>query len=180
MTPRLPPGPYQLIMSDPPWQYRDACNAGKRGAQHKYPVMTLRQICRLDVEAIAAPDCVLAMWWVPPMPTEALKVIDAWGFRLVNMKGFTWVKRHAVTGKRSFGMGHWTRANSEDCLIAVRGRPKRASGSVSQLVEAPLRGHSQKPDEVRDALVALCGDVPRLEMFARTRTPGWDVWGNQA
>lgn len=172
----LPPGPYSLIYADPPWQYRDRCNAGKRGACHKYEVMDLRTICRLPIEEIAAPDCVLAMWWVPPMPAEALRVVDAWGFRHVTMAGFTWAKRTSG-GKWAFGMGHWSRANSESCLIAVRGRPKRASASVSQLIEAPIGRHSAKPPEVRDRLVALCGDVPRIELFARDRVCGWSAWG---
>jgi N6-adenosine-specific RNA methylase IME4 len=76
-------------------------------------------------------------------------------------------------------MGHWTRANTEDCLIAVRGKPKRANADVSQFIEAPKGGHSAKPDEVRERLVRLMGDVPRLEMFAREAARGWDVWGDE-
>ena len=169
---------YELIYADPPWQYRDSANAGKRGAVHKYNVMGMDAIKVLPVESIAAEDCLLAMWWVPPMPAEALAVIEAWGFVLRNMCGFSW---HKLTkhGKSHFGMGHWTRANTEDCLIATRGKPKRASASVRQFVEAERREHSQKPDEVRDRLVELMGDVPRIELFARTPTPGWDVFGDQ-
>lgn len=111
-------------------------------------------------------------------PAEALEVVKAWGFTLKNMKGSTW-RKLTKTGKDHFGMGHWTRANSEDCLIATRGTPKRVSASVRQMVSAKHRGHSVKPDEVRDGLVELMGDVSRIELFARTQSAGWDVWGDE-
>ena len=170
-------GKYKLIYADPPWVYRDKANAGKRGAGFKYGLMDLEAIKALPIQRIAADDCLLAMWWVPPQPGAALEVVEAWGFTLKNMLGFSW---HKLTkhGKCHFGMGNWTRANSESCLIATRGKPKRVSASVRQFVEAKRREHSQKPDEVRDRLVELVGDVPRIELFARTRSPGWDAFGD--
>jgi N6-adenosine-specific RNA methylase IME4 len=171
---------YPLIYADPPWTYNDKANDGARGAGHKYPTMTVRDICRLPVWDLAADDCLLAMWWVPTMPLEALKVIDAWGFRLATMKGFTWHKTTAK-GKEKIGMGHYTRANTEDCLFAIRGRwvGRRVSAGVRQFITAPVRAHSQKPDEATDRLVQLVGDVPRVELFARVVRPGWDRWGNE-
>lgn len=169
---------YRLIYADPPWSYRDKGNAGKRGSSHKYPCMTLEDICALPVAQIAAPDCLLALWWVPPMPREALRVVESWGFKLKTMKGLTWHKR-TKNGLSHFGMGHWTRSNSEDVLFAARGKPKRASAAVSQIIEATTGRHSEKPAEARDRLVRLMGDVPRIELFARVQTPGWSVWGNQ-
>lgn len=169
---------YQIIYADPPWAYRDAGNAGKRGASHKYPVMGIEQIMALPIREIAAPDCLLAMWWVPPMPMEALKVVTAWGFELKTMKGFTWHKR-TTNGHSHFGMGHWTRGNTEDCLFAVRGRPRRVCAGVRQFIDAAKGRHSEKPAEARDRLVTLMGDVPRIELFARDAAPGWDVWGNE-
>jgi N6-adenosine-specific RNA methylase IME4 len=178
-------GPYQIIYADPPWQYRDHANAGRRGACHKYDVMPLDRICQLPIHRIAAGNCLLALWWVPPMPREALLVVQAWGFNLKTMCGFTWVKETRsqqadLFGRYHFGLGHWTRGNAEHCLLATRGKPKRVNASVSQLVFAPLREHSRKPDEVADRLVRLMGDVPRVELFARGHKPGWDVWGNEA
>lgn len=169
---------YNLIYADPPWQYRDRANAGNRGACHKYPVMGLDDIKALDVASIAADDCLLAMWWVPPQPAEALAVVEAWGFTLKTMCGFTW---HKVTknGKDHFGMGHWTRANAENVLFAVRGKPKRVCAGVSQIVTAQVARHSEKPAEVRNRLDRLMGDVPRIELFARRPAPGWAVWGNE-
>ena len=167
---------YSLIYIDPPWTYNDKCHAGQRGAGYKYPLMTLDSIKALPIARIAADDCLLAMWWVPPMPAEALAVIDAWGFKLKTMCGFTW---HKTTkhGKDHFGMGNWTRANAENCLFATRGKPKRVCAGVRQLITAQVGKHSAKPPEARDRLVRLMGDVPRVELFARSATPGWDVWG---
>jgi N6-adenosine-specific RNA methylase IME4 len=169
---------FNLIYADPPREYRDKANAGQRGACHKYPVMTLKDIKALPVADIAAADCLLALWWVPPQPREALEVIDAWGFTLKTMKGFTW---HKLTkhGKDHFGMGNWTRANSEDCLFATRGKPKRVSASVRQMLVAQKGRHSEKPAEARTRLERLMGDVPRIELFARQRAPGWVAWGNE-
>lgn len=169
---------YTLIYADPPWQYRDKASAGKRGACHKYPVMTLEAIKALPVQQIAADDCLLAMWWVPPMPREALDVVSAWGFTLKTMCGFTWHKK-TVNGKDAFGMGNWTRANAESCLFAIRGKPKRVCAGVSQMIVAQVGRHSEKPAIVRDRLLTLLGDVPRVELFARATSPGWDVWGNE-
>lgn len=169
---------YNLIYADPAWTYRDKCHSGKRGAGYKYDLMTLEQLCALPVADLAADDCLLAMWWVNPMPAEALQVVAAWGFTIKTMAGFTW---HKITknGHRHFGMGNWTRANAENCLFAVRGKPKRSSAAVSQLIVAQVGKHSQKPPEARDRLVQLMGDVLRLEMFARERVDGWDAWGNE-
>lgn len=169
---------YSLIYADPPWSYTDKCHSGKRGAGYKYPVMNLADIKALPVAQIAAPDCLLAMWWVPPMPAEALAVVEAWGFTLKTMQGFTWHKL-SKTGKADhFGMGNWTRANAECCLFAVRGKPKRVCAAVRSLIVAPVGQHSAKPDEARQRLVQLLGDVPRVELFARSQSPGWDCLGD--
>jgi len=91
---------------------------------------------------------------------------------------FTWVKT-TVNGKYCFGGGNWTRSNPELCLLATRGKPKRMSASVRELVVSQRREHSRKPDEIRDAIVELCGDLPRVELFCRYPADGWDVWGNE-
>lgn len=175
----LPQKGYRIIYADPPWSYRDKGNAGQRGSSHKYTCLTVAEICALPVAEIAAKDCLLAMWWVPPMPREALQVIDAWGFTLKTMKGFTWHKR-TKNGLSHFGMGHWTRANSEDCLFAVRGQPRRVNAGVRQIIDAPIGRHSEKPAEARVRLVRLMGNVPRIELFARVQAPGWNAWGLEA
>lgn len=172
---------YTLIYADPPWTYRDKCNDGNRGAGFKYSTMSVKEICRLPVWELAADSCLLAMWWVPTMPVEALKVIEAWDFRLMTMKGFTWHKTNKRMGNNKLGMGWMTRANSEDCLFAIRGKlPERIDASISQHITAPFSGvHSEKPDVFRESLVRLLGDVPRIELFARQSSHGFDVWGDQ-
>jgi N6-adenosine-specific RNA methylase IME4 len=171
---------HQIIYADPPWTYRDKCHSGKRGASYKYALMTQDDLIAMRpfIDSISAPDCLLAMWWTPPLALEALELMEQWGFELKTMKGFTW---HKITkNKRDFfGMGNWTRANTEDCLFATRGKPKRVSAAVPQLIHAPRREHSRKPDEARDRLVKLMGDVPRIELFARQRVAGWEAWGDE-
>jgi N6-adenosine-specific RNA methylase IME4 len=170
---------FNLILADPPWVYRDKCNAGERGAGFKYSLMTVDEICRMRpfIDEIAAPDCFLAMWHVGPQPREALQVMDAWGFTLKTFKGFTWHKETKY-GKCHIGMGNWTRANTEDCLFAVRGKPKRVDCGVRQYISAKLGAHSQKPAIARDRLVKLIGDVPRIELFSRDIVKGWHAWGD--
>lgn len=172
---------YTLIYADPPWVYRDKAADGNRGAGFKYPVMSVLDICRLPVWDLAAENCLLAMWWVPTQPLEALKVVEAWGFRLMTMKGFTWIKCGSrQPDKLVMGMGHMTRANSEDCLFAVKGKlPPRINAGIVQSFTAPRLEHSRKPDVVREKLVQLLGDVSRIELFARQSSHGFDVWGNQ-
>ena len=167
---------FQLILADPPWAHSDPANAGKRGAGHKYGLMTLDEIKSLPVRAMADKNCLLALWWVGPMPYQALQVVNAWGFSLKTMTGFVWHKT-TKTGKSHFGMGNWTRQNPECCLFATIGKPIRISGSVRAYIEAPVREHSRKPDEIPGRLVELLGDVPRIELFARTRRMGWEAHG---
>lgn len=168
---------YSVIMSDPPWSYRDKAQAGKRGATFKYPVMSLDEIKGLPMRTIADKDCALFLWTTYPMFSEALKVLDAWGFEYRTV-AFTWVKT-TKTGKLAMGMGNWTRANAEPCLLATRGKPKRVSAAVHSVIIGERREHSRKPDEVYERIEQLMGDLPRLEMFARQRVPGWDAWGNE-
>lgn len=173
---------FNLIYADPPWEYVDKCKDGKRGAGFKYPTMKATEIARIPVWQLSNPEsCLLAMWWVPTQPEEALLVMKSWGFRLMTMKGFTWGKTNKHKGNHAIGMGHMSRANSEDMLFAIRGRlPQRINKGICQLQTFPRTEHSAKPPEFRDLLVELLGDVPRIELFARGDIPdGWSGWGNQ-
>ena len=178
----LPDKKYSIIYADPPWSYQ---NRGTRAAASKhYDTMTIEDIKRMGVGAaggggIANEDCVLFMWATFPMLREALDVIEAWGFKYKSI-AFQWIKQNRSGNGYFFGLGRWTRGNTEPCLIAIKGKPKRISAGVGQLVFSPLRRHSQKPAEVREKIVELMGDLPRIELFAREAAPGWDVWGNEA
>jgi len=169
---------YSIIYADPPWQYRDKALSGERGVEFKYKTMTPEQIRRLPVGTICADDCVLFLWATMPQLPIALKVMKSWGFTYKTV-AFTWVKRTKKNWKLAWGMGNWTRANPEIVLLGTRGKPKRVGKGVHSVVESAVRKHSQKPDEVRDRIVELMGDVPRVELFARERVESWDSWGNE-
>jgi N6-adenosine-specific RNA methylase IME4 len=173
----LPVGPFSIIYADPAWSYKDRnCNGSAAG---QYETMTLDAIKALPVASVAAKDAVLLMWATWPLMPEALQVIGAWGFTFKTC-GFLWVKKNKSDCGHFFGLGRWTRGNSEFCLLATRGKPKRIGMAVEQLCFEPLTRHSEKPKVIRDRIVELLGDVPRLEMFARSAAAGWSSWGDQA
>ncbi len=172
---------YKIIYADPAWQFNNKNTGGSMisGASAVYSVMSVSDICKLPVSSICDDDCALFMWWVASQPEEALAVVKAWGFKLKTMTAFTWVK-YTKTGKDAFGMGFYTRQGSENCLIATKGKPQIINHGVRNVVHAPLQEHSRKPAEVRNRIVQLIGDVPRIELFSREQdTPGWQIWGNE-
>lgn len=167
---------YNIIYADPPWQYRP--KNGQSVAENHYRTMSLRDICDLPINIITHKDSVLFLWATFSILQEALKVITAWGFTFKTV-AFVWVKQNKSGNGFFFGLGYWTRSNAEICLLAVKGRPKRISKEVHQLIVSPVEGHSKKPDIARDKIVELMGDLPRIELFARQSSVGWDVWGNE-
>lgn len=194
---------YSLIYADPPWEYSNTSSNG--AAEDHYETMKLIDIKRLPVWELAAEDAVLAMWFTGTHTREAIALAEAWGFKVRTMKGFTWVKfnplaeqhiNKALTSgnvedfydflgllnvQTRMNGGNYTRANTEDMLIATRGKGlERLNASVKQVIYSPLGEHSQKPAEARFRLEQLYGDVPRIELFSRCGAPGWDHWGNQA
>ena len=185
----IPKDGYQVIYADPAWSFNNKKTGGsmKSGAENQYQVMTLEDLKALPVHDITADNAILVMWYVGAMPQEAIDLVHAWGFNLKNMNGFVWNKL-TKTGKPYFGMGFYTRAGSESVLIATKGKYKPNSHSVravfnaeSQIqFEAVVGRHSAKPIRVRDLIVELAGDVPRLEMFAREKIKGWHSWGNES
>lgn len=171
---------YNVIYCDPPWAYRVWSQKGNgRSAESHYSTMSLEDIKALPVGDLAEKDCALFMWITFPLLNEAINVLDAWGFTYKSV-AFVWVKQNKKSPSLFWGMGYWTRANAELCIIATKGSPKRQSRGVHQIIFSPIEEHSKKPDETRDRIVELMGDVPRIELFARQKTPGWDVWGNEA
>jgi len=169
---------YNIIYADPPWTYKvwSKKGAGRTASSH-YDVMSLDDIKQLPVSSISASDTALFMWATYPNLQEAFKVIDAWGFTYKTV-AFTWTKTYN-SGKLFVGMGYWTRANCEICLLATKGKPKRQSKSVPQALVHTINKHSKKPDVIRHRIEELMGDLPRIELFARERTQGWDAWGNE-
>jgi N6-adenosine-specific RNA methylase IME4 len=171
---------YQLVYADPPWQFRaHSKKVGSRSAERHYPTMNLADIAALPVSKIAAKNSVLLMWAIDPMLDIAFEVIKAWGFRFKTV-GFYWVKKNIKSAGYFTGLGYYTRANPEQCLLATRGAGlKRMDRSIQRLIVAPRGQHSEKPIEAYNSIERLFGEVSRVELFARFRRVGWDAFGNQ-
>lgn len=172
-------GKYQVIYADPPWSYRVWSKKGNgRSAESHYPTMSIEEIADLPVNELADENCALFLWVTFPLLKEIWKVIDAWGFTYKSV-AFVWIKQNKKADSLFWGMGYWTRANAEICILATKGSPKRYSKRVHQVIVSHIEEHSKKPEEARRRIEQLMGDVPRIELFARRETPGWDVWGNE-
>ncbi len=170
---------YNIIYADPPWQYKTYSEKGQlRSAERHYSTMSLSDIQALPIADIADKNCTLFMWTTVPHLKECFSVIDAWGFEYKTV-AFVWIKKNRKSEGLFWGMGHWTRANAELCILATKGHPKRISASVHQVVISRVEEHSKKPNEVRNRIIKLVGELPRIELFARRRYDGWDAWGNE-
>lgn len=165
---------YSVILSDCPWAYND--RAGKRGADKKYDVLTTRELAMIRIGDLAAENCAHFMWATGPMLPDAIKLMKIWGFDYKNI-AFTWIKENQKSEGLFSGMGHYTRACAEYVLLGIKGKLERQSRSVHSVVIAPRQGHSSKPQEVRDRIVELFGDVPRVELFARSKDFKWRQTG---
>lgn len=174
----LPPGLYSLILADPPWRFATRSDKGlSKSPQAHYDCMSLDDIKALPVAEIAAPDCLLMMWATAPMLPQALEVMTAWGFAFKTMGA--WAKQSKTGRKWAFGTGYILRSASEPFIIGTRGNPKTATKSIRNLIVAPVREHSRKPDCARTNLEQMIPTGRRLEMFARESAEGWDAWGNE-
>lgn len=170
---------YQIIYADPPWEYSDGRGARSRGcAKSAFPLMPLSDIKSLPVSEITDKDCVLFLWVTMPMLIEGLEVINSWGFNYRTC-AFVWVKQNPSGMGIYSGLGYWTNGNAELCLFARKGNPRRIAKNIKQIVLSPRGEHSRKPIEVRERIVQLMGDLPRIELFARRKVEGWDCWGNE-
>lgn len=177
----LPDKQYDIIYADPPWEYRQI---GARGtAEQHYDTMTTENICSLPIQSISTDRTVCFLWATFPNIDQALKVMQAWGF-IYKTAAFVWVKKNRRSNTNFWGMGAYTRANAEVCLLGISRKTKAGqcvkSHKVHQIIESPVESHSEKPGVVRSRIVELLGDIPRIELFAREKADGWDVWGNEA
>jgi N6-adenosine-specific RNA methylase IME4 len=184
---KFPNKKYNIIYADPPWQFKyqskkrtdgTSDDLNIRDPQKEYPCMTIDDIYNMPVNEIADDNSILFLWVTYPLLKEGIKTMEEWGFTYKTC-GFSWIKKNKKSDSLFWGLGYWTRANNEICLLGTKGKPKRVSKGVHQVVMSKIQKHSQKPDIVKDRIVELCGDVPRIELFARQRTKGWDVWGNE-
>ena len=175
----FPDKKYNIIYADPPWSFKNYSKKGEgRNPNQHYLTMGKEDIKQLPVNDIAADNSVLFLWVVNHSLPLAFEVIDSWGFEYKTM-AFVWVKRNIKSEGFFTGLGYWTRGNPELCLLATKGKPSRVSKAVKELVIEPRSQHSKKPDRIRNDIVNLCGNLPRLELFARETADGWDSWGNE-
>ena len=174
---------YQIIYADPPWSYADklGSNSAKMGAcEYHYKTMSRKDISNLGISLrpYLHNDCVLFLWVTMPKLNEVFEHIKSWGFTYKTV-AFTWVKLNPKAETIFKGIGRWVQGNAELVLLCTRGKPKRISKSISQIVMAKRGKHSVKPLEVRERIVQLMGDLPRIELFARQKVEGWDCWGDE-
>lgn len=173
----LPNKKYQIIYADPPWHFKNYNdNTASRWVGNHYDVMSLKDIQELPIRDIADNNCVLFLWVIFPFLDKAFDIIESWGFKYKTV-AFVWIKTNKDNSIFT-GMGYWTRSNAEICLLATKGKPKRINNNVHQILLSKREQHSKKPDEIRNRIVELLDDIPKIELFARQRNKGWDVWGN--
>jgi|SRR5262245_9173544 len=176
---------FKVIAADPAWEFKVYSGRGKqRSAERYYDTLSLEAIKALPVAALADDDCALFLWGVWPDLPGALEVIKAWGFQFKTV-AFVWVKNTKTARNIKldgdglhWGMGYWTRANTEFCLLATKGAPLRLTEDIHQVVLAPVGEHNAKPQEVRSRIERLLAG-PYLELFARHASPKWTVCGNE-
>lgn len=178
---KLPDKKYKIIYADPAWEYSSDPNS-KRGiwglAHQKYNTMSFEELKQLPIKNIADKDSILFLWSTFPILPQAIELVKVWGFEYKTV-AFVWEKLDKTNNvEKKYGLGWYTRSNCEIVLLGRRGKFDRKSASVKQIIKATIGEHSKKPDEVRKRILQLCGDLPRIELFARTKIHGWDVWGN--
>ncbi len=176
---------YNIILADPPWEYGFYSNVGeKKQYDAKYGItpyqgMKIEDIKKMPVAEMADENCALFLWVTYPCLQWGLDVMKAWGFKYKTV-AFTWVKRTQTGNKWFVGLGNYTKANAEICLLGTKGIMPRKSKKVKQIIIAPVTEHSKKPYEAHKRILKLFGDLPRIELFARTRIPGWNFYGDDS
>ncbi len=177
---------HNLIYLDPPWWFPPRNNSKSKfggGVTNKYPTMKLDEIKNIDIGSISDDNCAMFMWVTTSSTSdsnlqEKLALFEYWGFKLVNI-AFNWIKTNPKSGTPFFGTGYYTKSGSELCFLGIKGKMKPISNYVSSTIISPIEEHSKKPDIIRDKIVELFGDLPRIELFARNMHDGWTCIGNE-
>lgn len=172
---------YDIIYADPAWKY--GCwyqsEKVKRNAADHYKVTPTNEMKLFPINKISNNNSVLIMWVTYPCLKEGIELMESWGFTYKTV-AFTWVKKNKKSDTWFLGLGNYTRANAEICLLGTKGKGlPRISRSVRQILDNRIEEHSKKPDEARKRIVELFGNLPRIELFARQTCEGWDCWGNE-
>lgn len=173
----LPRGRYSVILADPPWSFKTRSEKGLgKSPQSHYDCMSLHNIKALPVRSLAVADAACVLWATAPMLDQAFDVLRSWGFTYKTCGA--WAKRSKTGAKWAFGTGYIYRSASEFYLLGTVGNPKVRVRNVRNLIVAPAREHSRKPDQMHEDLERMYPG-PYLELFARQARPGWDAWGDQ-
>jgi len=175
---------YNIIYADPPWHFQG--NYGKVGnsklsgfgAELRYNLMDDDGLLSLPIFTLADTNCALFLWAVSSRLDFAIQVMKTWGFDYKTV-AFNWIKIARKSGIPNCRLGYWTLGGSELCLLGVKGKMKPIKHNIRQVIMHHRLGHSVKPPIFRDKIVELFGLLPRIELFARQKTEGWDVWGNE-
>ena len=177
---------YKVIYADPPWRFKNFSEKGEgRNAISHYDCLTLADLKKLNIQRYADKDCALFMWVTDPMLDQGIELMQDWGFKFKTV-AFYWAKTNTkvdldkLSSKKDFftGLGYWTRANCEQCIMGTIGNPKRISKDVKRLIIDKRREHSRKPEQTYDRIEKLV-EGPYLELFARKTRRNWDSWGDQ-
>jgi len=168
---------YSILYADPPWDYNgreqhNKTTANKSAVDH-YNTATLEDLKKIDVVSVCAKDCLLFMWTSSPHLEQAIELMKAWGFEYKTI-AFVWHKQKT-------NPGYYTVSSVEICLVGKRGTipSPRGPRNIRQFLSQEREGHSKKPDEIRTRIFQMFPTQKKLELFARQRTEGWDVFGNE-
>lgn len=163
---------YQIIYADPPWKYRDTAEFKKFrphgfGADFHYKTLTTQEICQIWIPK--EKDSILFLWVTVPFLEDGFKVLNSWGFKY---------KTALFWDKVTIGTGHYFRGQIEVCLIGISGKIRAFHTQLRNLIVCKKSKHSKKPD-IFYSIIDKLGYSRKLELFARQKTEGWDVWGNE-
>lgn len=172
---------YQIIYADPPWAFTDYVKEKKGGLVRPplpYPVLKDEEIMRLPIQDLVAEDAILFLWCVDSRIGILSDLMRSWGFKYKTV-GFVWNKVAKTTPGVNATYSAYTRKSCEFLYIGTKGKGLVKHHGFNQYFPKPKTRHSEKPYEFREMIVGMCGNLPRVELFARQKTPGWDVWGNE-
>jgi N6-adenosine-specific RNA methylase IME4 len=177
---------FSIMYSDFPWTFPKRKNNKSKfgqGVHGHYPVMKIEELKAVPWGDLAADNCAW-FYWATTSRTDDSDLIDKLqipkdhGFRLVNI-GYNWVKLNKVSKTPFFGPGRYTKSSSELCFLYIKGKMEVKSNRVHSLVMHEMGEHSQKPSIIKDKIVELFGDLPRIEIFSRMSTEGWHSIGDE-
>jgi len=164
----IPVGDFDIIYADPPWQYN--VNFLSASPDTHYDTLTVGEVCQKKPSTNQ--NAILFLWATNPLLTEALEVMQAWGFKY---------KTNMVWVKDRIGLGFYFRGQHELLLLGVKGivTPPVESCRFPSVLKSDVREHSRKPDEVYEIIEKMYPQSKRMEMFARNKREGWTAWGNE-